>query len=244
MKTLLQTLLLAVLFCSVASSTIKADTPPDDHLVPVRAFFAEAQGVGGAYRKLWQEKLLVTPGELARYVYLPAPGNTEQAVSVYQRTTGTPSSPARYWVTVTEASGALWDCIPSGSEKMTGRKVVDPNSISIQRCDAQLPESTALAVHKVWLKVLLDVQQQSSDAMSLDGSTEIFSATNQDGKELQGQIPVEPKQNMTALLDLANLLADYCHVESTKQPEAAAKIEKGASDLLGRVSREGIGKSE
>jgi hypothetical protein len=120
---------------------------------------------------------------------------------------------------------------------MTGRKIVDPNSILIKRCDAPLPESAALAVHEVWMKMLLEFREQSSEAMSLDGSTEIFSARDEHGKELQAQIPVEPKANAVALLDLANLLADYCHTDSANRPQMSAKIEKEATSLLSRISK-------
>jgi hypothetical protein len=221
--------------CSTAWSTLYADAPDDDHLVPVRAFFQETKGIGGAYRKLWQEKLLVTSGDVARYVSLPAYVDPERVVSVY-KARGKKSLGLRYWVTVTEPSRALWECVASGDEKLTGRIPIDPASVSVQRCDAPLPESTAMTIRKLWLKMLRDVRGQSSDAMSLDGSTEIFSATSQDGTALQGQIPIEPKEHTAALLDLANQLADYCHAESAKRPEQSRKIEAESLMLLNQIS--------
>ena len=49
---------------------------------------------------------------------------------------------------------------------------------------------------------------------------------------------------LTDRKDLANLLADYCHVESAKRPEIASKIEKAAQDLLRSVSRNGRAKHD
>jgi len=229
----------SLLFFVIAScvfhlSTGGADSSPvEDHLVPVHAFFVDTKGPGSEYRNLWQQKLLLTSGDVARYVYLPAPGNTEQVVSIHQRTN---SGHGDYWVTVTEPSGALWECIPSGDEKFTGRVPVDPKSISVQRCDAPLPESTALVIHKAWLAMLLQTRDQRSEALSLDGSTEIFSVKGPDGKELQGQVPVGPKKNTAALLDVGNLLADYCKTPEPQRAKVAREIERAASALLSRVS--------
>jgi hypothetical protein len=227
-------LLFVIAGCVFHLSTDRAGAA-EDHLVPVHAFFADTKGSGSEYRKLWQEKLLLTPGDVARYVYLPAPRNTEQVVSIYQRPN---SGQGVYWVTVTEPSGSLWECIPSGDEKFTGRVPVDPRSISVRRCDAPLPESTALVVHRVWLAMLLQTRGQRAEALSLDGSTEIFSVKGPHGKELQGQIPVGPKKNALALLDIGNLLAQYCKTPEPQRPKIAGEIERAASDLLGRVTKQ------
>src|SRR2546429_9559832 len=78
-----------------------------DHLVPVEEA-NNTQSPESAYRKLWEQKLLVTPGEIARAVHLPGNVGVETAVSVYrEESTKKPS----YRVTATQASRPLWDCV-------------------------------------------------------------------------------------------------------------------------------------
>ena len=126
----------------------------NDHLVPLSEYDLAKTGSGADYRKLWQRKLLVTPGNIARFAHIPGFAQPEAAVCVNKRTEQKDGIPGGYWVTLTEASKSLWDCIPSGDEKFTKRSVADPRTVNIRRCDAPLPDSTALIIHTLWLKML------------------------------------------------------------------------------------------
>jgi hypothetical protein len=66
-------------------------------------------GANAEYKKLYERKLFVTRGDLARYVQLPGPlAQTEIAVSVYEQKKG----PYKYWITLTEPAKRLADCDP------------------------------------------------------------------------------------------------------------------------------------
>lgn len=218
----------AVWFAVLALSHVNAGGfPVDDHLLPVEEV-NDAQSPEGAYERLWRQKLLVTPGDIARSVHLPGNVGVETAVSVYR----SPLSNGEYRVTATQTSAPLWGCVaPDAPEP------VNPDSIAVARLEAPLPETTALAIQKVWRAMLLDVQKQpKSDELLLERSTEIFSAAASDGRLLTGQIQGLGKHNTAALSELANLLLQYCDSPETRRVEIAHRIEKAASALLERIA--------
>lgn len=194
------------------------------------------KGPGAQYRRLLQQKLFVTPGDVARYVYLPPEtGSKEAVVSLYRRNGKQGRESGGYWLTTTQPSARLWSCIPTGDEKFTGTKPVDTRTISVQRCDAPLPASAAIAVRRVWLAMLAQRKPVPTAPSSIGSSTEIFSAVDLSGRLLQGQIPSGAKKNTSALFDLANSLAEYCDLPVSRRPEMARRIEKAATKLLTQV---------
>jgi hypothetical protein len=184
---------------------------------------------------LWREKLLVTPGDVARFVSLPGNVGVESAVSVYKAANGKPTTRGGYWLTVTQPSARLWDCI---AEPGVGQPP-DASKIAVERCDLELPESTALAVRRVWLSMLVQARPDPRpESIPLDNSTEVFSANDDNGKLLRGKIPSgRIQRNNSALLDIANSLIEYCNVTQNERAAKARKIEKKALKLLGWVSK-------
>ncbi len=183
---------------------------------------------GDAYQKLWRQKLLVTPGEIARTVHLQGNVGVESAMSVYRKPR---SNGSDYWVTATQASTPLWACVAPDAKPR-----VDPNSIKIVRLDAPLPESTASVVHKVWVAMLLQARKPpKSNVITLDSSTEIFSAVGPNGKLLRGQLQGFGKGNTEALNRLATSLLGYCDTPESQRADAAQRIEKDAEKLLRRL---------
>lgn len=228
-------LLTTGILCGVSFSAGYGKPHTEDHLIPVYSYYFEKVGPGAEYRRLWEKKLFVSNGKVARSVYLPADSGTEAVVSIDQQRNKQGSLPGGYWVTTTQPSKQLWSFIPTGEEKLTNKAVADPNEIQVRRCDAPLTESTALAVRRVWLEMLHQTRSLPSEQKSVDSSTEIFSAVDSDGTLLQGQIPIGAKQNTLALFDIANMLAEYCELSPSERPQMAAKIEKMALDLLSRI---------
>ncbi len=215
-----------MLILNCVGLAVGAGSSVDDHLVPVEKA-DNAQSPESTYRKLWQQKLLVTPGEIAKSVHLPGNVGVETAVSVYREESAKKPS---YRVTATQASRSLWDCVaPDAKER------VNPDSIKIVRADAPLPESTAIILGKVWLAMLLQMRQErKADEISLDSSKEIFSAVAH-GKVIEGQLRGFGKRNTSALSDLATSLLQYCDAPEPQRAEMARNIEKAASALLKRV---------
>jgi hypothetical protein len=202
-----------------------------DHLVPVE----KEQGLGALYEKLWQEKLLVRPGETARFVSLPGNFGQESAISIYQARNRKNALQGGYWITITQASGWLWKTIPQSGQKPS----LDPSKVTIDRLDLPLPESTALEIHRVWLAMLRQTKpERISESISLDNSREIFSAVNSNGAELRGQLPTSrPRGNTLALFHLANSLIEYCNLTESERSAKAREIEKKALKLLSSISK-------
>jgi hypothetical protein len=172
---------------------------------------------------------------MARFVYLSGSVQPELVVAIHRLDN---KAFSKYRVTITEPSAMLWDCIPTGDEKFTGRIIPDPGNIRILRWDALLPESTASAIHSLWMAMLSrTAADPCTNCILTDSSKEIFSASDSRGKLLQAQVPIAPKENTTALVNLAFSLANYARSPASRQPKLARKIEETATELLRRVSK-------
>ena len=209
--------------CVGISLECSASRPDEDHLVPLK----EAYGSSAVYRQVWQRQLLVTPGDVARFVGLPGTGDVETAVSIYRKPGKNNSLPGDYWVAVTQASESLWRAVESK---------IDPTTIRVQRCDAPIPESTAVAVQKAWMAMLTQTRPRKASGISVDSSQEIFSAAKPDGAILEGESSSVPKQNTKALIDIALSFMEYCEAPVAKRAQITSNIEKTASKLLTRIA--------
>jgi hypothetical protein len=69
----------------VGLSSGRAAASGDDHLVPLSEYDLAKTGSGAKYRKLWQRKLLVTPGNVARFAHIPGFAQPEVVVCVDKR---------------------------------------------------------------------------------------------------------------------------------------------------------------
>lgn len=196
-----------------------------DYLVPVNEE-REAGEPFASYRKIIEQKLFLTPGDMGRVVHLPGTIGVETVVSVYQKEL---PEGAAYWVTVTQPPHSLWNPESKNGESTSA-------SAKVLRLDAPLPKSTALAIQKVWRAMLLGVREPpESKEVLVDSSTEIFSAAGEDGRLLRGQVEGLPRGNVAALSDLADLLTAYPETPEPQRANAAQKIEKNVEALLRRL---------
>lgn len=206
--------------------SLRAESRDDSYLTPINEE-RETREPEASYRKAVEQKLFLTPGEIARVVRLPGTVGVETVVAVYRQQ---PPKQAEYAVTVTQPSKSLWD--PENKSEETALE-----STSILRLDAGLPKTTALAIQKVWEAMLLDVREPSeSDEILLESSTQIFSAAGPDGKLLRGQLEGLGAGKTAALSNLVDLLVEYCDTPETRRLEVAHRIEKAASALLERIA--------
>ncbi|HZR78726.1 MAG TPA: hypothetical protein VFA58_05925 [Chthoniobacterales bacterium] len=186
-------------------------------------------GVNGKYTKLYEGKLFLTPGKFARFVQLPGPlAQTEFAFSIYKKS----KQPGNYWITLTEPTRRLADCGPIEP----GLPKVNPNTIQVRRYDARLPDSTALALRKVWVGMLRQAPTDPCKDCSGESTTEIFSAVTDDGKFLEG-IFVYPGSKTLALARIAIALEQYCHASISNRERIGRDIEKKALELEKRIAR-------
>lgn len=216
-----------VLLC--AASYIPLGSLADEtgnRLIPVDPFSEIADGAD--YKTLYEQKLFVTKGDLARFVYLPGSGGAERVAAVYSSSEKQASLPASYWVTATEASGKLLHCIsvPGQTERP-----VDPRTIKIRRDDAPLPESTAKVIHQFWLAMLLGRRPLSQEVLRGDSMTLIFSAADSRGRLLRAQADTV-KGNTKRLWEIGESLFDYCRLPASQRAGAARELEERTRRLL------------
>jgi hypothetical protein len=195
----------------------------------------EAYGLSAVYREVWQRQLLVTPGEIARFVSLPGTNDVETAVSIYRESGKNNSLPGDYWVAVTQATESLWRAVESK---------IDPTTIRVQRCDAPIPESTAVAVQKAWIAMLTQARPRKATGIVVDSSQEIFSTAKPDGAILEGESSSAPKQSTKALIDIALSFMEYCEAPAAKRTQLTNSIAKTASKLLARVDATRVSKKK
>jgi len=185
-------------------------------------------GANAEYKKLYEGKLFVTPGNLARFVQLPGPlAQTEIAVSLYEQNNGS----HKYFVTLTEPSRRLADCEPIDPALPR----VDPNTIQVRRFNAQLPEPTALALHSVWVTMLKQARPDPCKDCSGEGTTEIFSALMPNGRTVEAAM-IYSGPNTLELAKLAGDLIEYCRAPATERDGIARNLEKKAVELQKRSS--------
>jgi hypothetical protein len=186
-------------------------------------------GTKASYQTLYERKLFVTPGNLARFVELPGPlAQTEIAVSVYQKDT----QPSDYWMTLTEPSRRLADCDPVDP----ALPKVDPSTIKVRRNDAHLPESAALAVHKLWVTMLQQARSDPCKNCFGEGTIGIFSAMIPNEKTLQAAMLYSGPKTLS-LAKLASELIGYCRAPATERDRIAHDIESKATELQRRAQK-------
>jgi hypothetical protein len=196
-----------------------------DHLIPVREYYGNAH----LYRELWQEKLLVTAGDIARYVHLPSSGDTEAVVSIYLNKEKKDGLPGGYWVTLTEASTALSNYIDEHGVSPEARNA------KISRWDAPLPESTGRLIHDLWVSAVSGQRRDECEGcVSTDSSREIFTVRGNGGIDISAQLPLGPSQRIVQLVHLAQLLIDYPRLSVAKRYKLTPEIEERTRVLLKR----------
>ncbi len=220
---IIPTAVIVALFCQQALFVTFCRASPVDHLVPLETSY----GLLLKYEILSREKLLVTSGEVARFVSLPGSASVETSVSVYKMPGKRGSLPGDYWVTVTQASKSLWEAAQAES---------NPKAIRIERLDAPLPQVTAQTVHDAWISTLIRVKPTPrSEEVLVDSTQEIFSAAKSEGSIIEGQAPSSPGPKTKALIEVAFSLIEYCDKPPALRRKLARDIRSRAMKLIEHV---------
>src|SRR5262249_278082 len=101
---------IAFLLLVAACNSLRCGAQPtngEDHFVTAEILFSEDPVTTG-YRKVIEQTLYVTSGELARFIQLPGATNPETVASVYKTNGANP----KYMVTCTQSSSSLWETVP------------------------------------------------------------------------------------------------------------------------------------
>lgn len=219
--------LTSIVFLLPLLSTVgepRSAAPPQHHLVPLREYYGNA----ATYKKTWREKLLVTPGDLGRYIHLPGDGGVEESVSLYrERKSG--GLPGDCWVTATQATKSLAGFFADDPPNLDGA-----HKVVIRRWDTPIAADVANQLNTAWLMVLEGTaSDECVGCLSTDSSTEIFSV-KRSGRELVGKVPLEATKDIISFVDLASLLIDYTRVPQSKRGEVSEKLTKQSASLARR----------
>lgn len=197
-----------------------------DHLIPLDDRLSRMPGKLKTYRELWESKLFLSTGELARFAHVAGGVGEEYAVSVHS---GTKSD--EYWLTVTKSPISLWEYVRATDQSTKLQR------IKIVRCDIPLPKSVAIAINNAFLAMLLRIRPDPERYVVVDSTTEMF-CVNYGGKLLQGQLPFDAKGNALELYEIAVGLAICCEVPSEGLPAHLREVESMASKLVKRLNHE------
>jgi hypothetical protein len=212
-------------YCTICNAE---PNPRADHLVTANALFSSDQTSNEvAYRKAIEEKLYVTPGDVARFIQLAGGTNPETVVSIYR----VPGVRNRYRITCTQSASSLWETVPRpGMQKIKSRE-----RIGVVRCDADIPAHLASSIHRIWLTMLLGTRPEavSPGVVYLHGTTELFTAVDADNRELRGQRPHEYPAHgrVAALIKLGFLLEAYCDPPKEGRDVVGRAIERAVSNF-------------
>jgi hypothetical protein len=187
----------------------------------------EAKEPGLTYRRTYEQKLFVTPGDLARYFFSPAFSEPEMAVSVYKDPAKKGGLPGGYWLTATKTSHRIW-----GAATMAPPR--DVRSIGVIRHDVPMPEAIAKAVNSVWITMLLQLRPRNTLEIEGDSDTIIFSARGPNGRNLRGR-PYGSGAKCEAMISLGDQLIEYAAAPLAERRERARRIEQDASKLLQKL---------
>lgn len=195
----------------------------DDHLVPF-SDRGDDSGYLRAYRKCWQRKLLVTSGEVARFVYLPGITGEETSVSIHR--TRRVGKSTDYAVTATKASKRLWGYFTLGASPM-GRA----DDVPIIRDDTPMPAATAIAIHALWMAALKNAREPTArNILLIDSSTEIYSAV-ENGRLLIAKAPIDFGPKTRRLAEVTNMLLAYVDAKPTRRAKFDEELRKEAESL-------------
>lgn len=181
------------------------------------------------YERLCQEKLFVTTGEVARYFFVPAFRDPETLVSIHRSRPLAGSLPGNYWVTVTRPTRRIGQLFTDPR-----RRPSEAKTIKVERRDAPLPESTAQAIHRVWLAMLQRARPRTRLDMLLDSDAMFFSATDDAGETLRAEY-YAPSNDAFALGQIGQSLIGYGYASVRERAPLARDIETKASALYNRV---------
>lgn len=212
------------LLCSTgfsAAPNVSGDRYGDkDHLDPVD--FED----GLEYRILLLRKLLPATENYGRVIFMPSSSEGESSVAVYSKYTG--DTEVEIIATYTKAEKNLWNANFSA----------DPNrakepTIKVNRIDAAIPKSTALAIREAWKQMLYRTRPPGlGGGFETDATTVEFALIDKMGEARYGVLPIGRGKHTEALYQLAKLLVSYCQAEGPKQKAIAEEIERRAKALV------------
>ena len=220
-RSLLSVIVVGMLFSSIDNDAAGADTR-------VNSLLRVDKDQTPDLRKAIADLLLVTPADCGRMVVRPS-WEPEYAVAIYSRP-DSHSSEVSYWVTLTRASMSISYALENK---------LPLTQIKVERNDAAVLQSTALALRRLWNEMLSHVGKDRvpDDYFApVDGGIVEFGLADRQAERI-GELPTNAGNDLEAFERLGMLVAEYPRAPSSKQPVLAHQIEHDANALNERVRR-------
>ncbi len=184
-----------------------------DHLVPIKPFIDK-------YSQLIANKLLVTPGDYGRMVFLP-PFRAEYALSVYgdHNAENDILKPRSFYITLTRATKSIWGSMPENNPE---KKQQD---FEVERIDVTIDKVFAVAIQRAWAKMLLRTHYPNKAYEGFDGYTVQFSVFVLNEGDIYGEIGTPDHGLPKKLVDLGVALAEFCNLSVDQRRSKEREIE-------------------
>lgn len=214
-------ILIAVLqFTSHADEFFKAEHGPQpNHLTPI--------GPRDAYDQRLAKHLFLTSGQFGRFIARPSFG-AESCVSIHAESSkaarrehggrwAVPDEEKKYFITVTRASESLYYSMAENNTKKKTKKV------KVTRVDREISLELAIAIQRVWGRLLQHTRYPARASASLDGIAYEFSVWVRGLGYLYGETR-SPEGGLPA--EITSLGSELATFGSNKEAKEKPLIEK------------------
>jgi hypothetical protein len=236
------------------------------HLVPSAPIyqgyqppFPEEVATGPIYQAIVEEKILNTSGEVARIFEYSSSLYYDLGMSLRRRIDGI------YLLSIRQSKRSFWDPANIFANRKginSGNKADEPffkgeefdlkgdiDSIKIEQCEFEVPALTAVAVHQLWMALLVrtrnplkspelagDDFQVPDRPIFMHPTFTILSAQDETGTVRSGMIPLGSQDRIRIRLHkLINQLLSCCDKPAKKRARRLAAVEVEAKSLTKMV---------
>lgn len=214
-------LLISLPFLAQAESFFEAEYGEQpNHLTPL-------DYPPGAYDQKVIDKLLITSGELGRFITRPS-FEAETCVSVYKNpdtTRITHSNESKYFITTTKASESIWYSMPQNNHTRTD------SPIEVTRTDREISQHLAISIQRVWGRMLQHTKYPAKVSLGLDGTTYQFSVWVKGIGNLHGETWTPDKGLPAEMVAIGKELAQFTENKATNEEQLIKRLKEFESKI-------------
>lgn len=176
-------------------------------------------------------KLFITSGELGRFISRPSFG-AETCLSVYKGATKNldatriaNSDESKYFITTTKASNSIWYSMPQNNHEKKD------NPIEVIRIDREISQHLAIAIQRVWGRMLQHTKYPAKVSLGLDGTTYQFSVWVKGIGNLHGETWTPDKGLPAEMVAIGKELAQFTENKATNEEQLIKRLKEFESKI-------------
>ena len=170
--------------------------------------------------------LFVTEGSLASLIFRPS-FEAESCLAIHEEVPDkvkekhggwqfVPDNEKKYFITFTRASDSLWHSMPQNNSEKQAKEV------EVSRIDREISAQLAIAIHRVWARMLQQTKYPATFSSGLDGNTYQFSVWLRGLGNLHGETWSPDNGLLAEFVSLGEALAEFS-VDKTASEENLLK---------------------